>query len=105
MLSMTAILVISLPSSFFSLFCFEAVKDSISSHLAMGELPKGILHIVSPESPYKKDLVNNADVDDGDSNNDITNIYCIGHNKHPLPTTQEKTLHMDITRWSTPKSD
>ena len=21
-----------------------------------------------------------------------------------LPTTQEKTLHMDITRWSTPKS-
>ena len=28
-----------------------------------------------------------------------------GHGKHPLPTTQEKTLHMDITRWSTPKSD
>ena len=29
---------------------------------------------------------------------------CTGHNKHPLPTTQEKTLYMDITRWSTPKS-
>ena len=28
-----------------------------------------------------------------------------GHSKHPLPTTQENTLHMDITRWSTPKSD
>ena len=28
-----------------------------------------------------------------------------GHSKHPLPTTQEKTLHMDITRWSVPKSD
>ena len=28
-----------------------------------------------------------------------------GHSKHPLPTTQEKTLHMNITRWSTPKSD
>ena len=28
-----------------------------------------------------------------------------GHSKHPLPTTQEKTLHMDITRWSTPKSN
>ena len=28
----------------------------------------------------------------------------IGHSKHPLPTTQEKTLHMDITRWSVPKS-
>ena len=25
--------------------------------------------------------------------------------KHLLPTTQEKTLHMDITRWSTQKSD
>ena len=25
---------------------------------------------------------------------------CTGHSKHPLPTTQEKTLHMDITRWS-----
>ena len=30
---------------------------------------------------------------------------CTGHSKHPLPTTLEKTLHMDITRWSTPKSD
>ena len=30
---------------------------------------------------------------------------CTGHSKHPLPTTQEKTLHMDITRWSTPKSN
>ena len=27
----------------------------------------------------------------------------IGHSKHPFPTTQEKTLHMDITRWSIPK--
>ena len=30
---------------------------------------------------------------------------CTGHSKHSLPTTQEKTLHMDITRWSTLKSD
>ena len=30
---------------------------------------------------------------------------CTGHSKYPLPTIQEKTLHMDITRWSTPKSD
>ena len=29
---------------------------------------------------------------------------CTGHSKHPLPTTQEKTLHTHITRWSTPKS-
>ena len=29
---------------------------------------------------------------------------CTGHSKHLLPTTQ-KTLHMDIRRWSIPKSD
>ena len=23
-----------------------------------------------------------------------------GHSKHPLPTTQKTTLHMDITKWS-----
>ena len=28
-----------------------------------------------------------------------------GRSKHPLPTTKEKTLHMDITRWPTPTSD
>ena len=27
-----------------------------------------------------------------------------GHSKHPLPTTQEKILHMDISRWSTSKT-
>ena len=30
---------------------------------------------------------------------------CTGHGKHPLPAKQEKTLHMDITRWSISKSD
>ena len=30
---------------------------------------------------------------------------CTGHSKHPLPTTQGKTLHMDITRWSILKTD
>ena len=30
---------------------------------------------------------------------------CTGYSKHPLPTRQEKTLHMDITRWSILKSD
>ena len=28
-----------------------------------------------------------------------------GQSKHPLPTTQEMTLYMDITRWPIPKSD
>ena len=30
---------------------------------------------------------------------------CTDHSKHSLSTTQEKTLHMDITRWPIPKSD
>ena len=29
---------------------------------------------------------------------------CTCHSKHSLPTTQEKTVHMNITRWSIPKS-
>ena len=28
-----------------------------------------------------------------------------GHSKHPLPTIQESTLHVDMTKWSIPKSD
>ena len=35
----------------------------------------------------------------------IINRFGTGHSKHPLPTTQETTLHMDITRWSIPKPD
>ena len=30
---------------------------------------------------------------------------CTGHSKYPFSTTQETTLHMDITKWSIPKSD
>ena len=30
---------------------------------------------------------------------------CTGCSKHPLPTTQGTTRHVDITRWSTLKSD
>ena len=30
---------------------------------------------------------------------------CSDHSKYPLLTTQEKTLHMDITRWLILKSD
>ena len=36
--------------------------------------------------------------------NRVLQRECIGHRKHPLPTTQGKTLHMDITRWSTLRS-
>ena len=34
----------------------------------------------------------------------ILSRECTGHSKHPLPTTQAMTLHMDITRWSILKS-
>ena len=30
---------------------------------------------------------------------------CDGHSKHPVPTTQEKTLNVDVTRQTTTKSD
>ena len=36
---------------------------------------------------------------------DFGHVMMDGQSKHPLPTAQEKTLHMDITRWSTLKSD
>ena len=30
---------------------------------------------------------------------------CTGHSKHPFPITQATTLHINITKWSTQKSD
>ena len=32
-------------------------------------------------------------------------MHCTGHSKHPLATTQEITLYVDVTRWSILKSD
>ena len=37
--------------------------------------------------------------------NRVLSRKCTGHSKHHLLTTKEQTLHMDITRWPTPKSD
>ena len=37
--------------------------------------------------------------------NRVLRRECTGHSKYPLPTTEEKTLHMDITRWSILKLD
>ena len=31
--------------------------------------------------------------------------FCKENSKYPFPTTQTMTVHVDITRWSTPKSD
>ena len=37
--------------------------------------------------------------------NRVLPTECTGHSKQPLPTTEEKNLHMDITKWSIMKSD
>ena len=37
--------------------------------------------------------------------NTVFPTECSDHSKYPLPTTQETTLHMGITRWSILKSD
>ena len=37
--------------------------------------------------------------------NPLVTANTLSGHSNPLLTTQEKTLHMDITRWSTPKSD
>ena len=42
---------------------------------------------------------------EGAKTNRVLPRKCTGHSKHPLPKTQEKTLHMDIITWLTPKSD
>ena len=57
----------------------------------------------SPETPGKFGL--GIQNESGQRLIELLPRECTGHSKHPLPTIQEKTLHMDITRWSTPKSD
>ena len=41
----------------------------------------------------------------GQTANRVLPRECTGHSKHPMPTPQEKTLHMDITKWSILNSD
>ena len=41
----------------------------------------------------------------GQRQNRVWSRECTGHSKHSCPTIQEKTLHMDITRWPTLKPD
>ena len=58
----------------------------------------------SQETPGVTNLALEYGMKQGKANR-VLQRECTGHRKHPLPKTQEKTLHMDITRWSTPQSD
>ena len=52
-------------------------------------------------------ILSEAELSTEKVNNKSMTTLLLGHSfysKPPLPTTQEKTLHMDITRWSTPTS-
>ena len=57
----------------------------------------------SQETPGVTDKLNPGVQNEIGQSNRVLPRKCTGHSKHPLPTTQEKTLHMDITRWSTLK--
>ena len=35
----------------------------------------------------------------GQKTNRVLPRKCTGHSKHPLPTTEEKILHMDTNKW------
>ena len=48
---------------------------------------------------------NNSRKNEGTEPKQKQHPIAFGHSQHPLPTTQEKTLHMEITRWSISKSD
>ena len=74
--------------------------------------PKDILFIIgdwNAKQEVKKYLEQQANLAlecgmKQDKANQVLPRERIRHSKHPLPTAQEKTLHMDITRRSTPKS-
>ena len=70
-------------------------------------LSSNFLYLPACYSPTKTELQERLffSVQSRAKTNRVLPRKCTGHNKHPLPTTQEKTLHMDITRWSTPKSN
>ena len=68
--------------------------------------PKDVLFIIgdwnaklgSQETPeVTENLALEYRMKQGKANRDFPR-ECTGHSKHPLPITQEKTLHMDITR-------
>ena len=48
-----------------------------------------------------KFVLQNVQKEAGANANRVLPREYTGHRKHPLPKTQEKILHMDITRWST----
>ena len=59
----------------------------------------------SRPSPWKRNAKAGSQQIPGAKANRLLPRKHTGHGKHPLPTTQEMTLHMDITTWSILKSD
>ena len=72
---------------------------------------KDILFIIGRKSRKSRNTWSNRQIWpwstewSGAKTNRVLPRECTGHSKHPLATTQEKTLHMDMTRWSILKSD
>ena len=82
--------------SIISLLILPVILWLLSEKFSLSHYQKGILGGILLFSDFKS----------GQSfANRILWRECTGHIKLPLPTTQEKTLYLDITRWSTLKSD
>ena len=91
---------------------YARVKHKVLQDLLELTPQKGILFIVgdwnakvgSQEIPgVKANLALEYRMKQGKANRVLLR-ECTGHSKHSLPTTQETTLPMDITRWPIPKS-
>ena len=80
-----------------------AIPFSSGPHLL--ELSKGGQEIPRITSKFGLQVKNEAGQRLTEFCQSFDQCYDIDHSKHPLPTTQEMTLHMDIIRWSTLKSD
>ena len=80
---------------------FEGVKSVLNKQLQYPKfLVKEVLNVKQKKKkwPWSTEWI-------GAKAKRVLPRKCTSHRKHPLPTTQEMTLHMDITRWSIPKSD
>ena len=83
-----------LASPLFTAIC----KTSSDSHFAFLHFFFLGMFLISPSCTMSRTSVHS-------SSGQETPREFTGHSKHPLPTTKDRTLHMDIIRWSISKSD